>query len=150
MAPLFTMAIFLLVLDRFSKILFYNYMSNSTFSLLGGILKLRLATNENIAFSIPFSGVILEVIIGLVLILLIIGLIKYAVDRQFGFFILVLVIFFGAASNFYDRLVWGFVVDYIDLKWFTVFNIADMMIVISGILLIYKIKTGRGQRPLAK
>lgn len=34
----------------------------------------------------------------------------------------------GAMSNLYDRLLYGFVIDYIDLKYFTVFNIADVMI----------------------
>ena len=37
-------------------------------------------------------------------------------------------IIFGAVSNLYDRLKYGFVIDYFDLKYFTIFNIADAMI----------------------
>ena len=36
---------------------------------------------------------------------------------------------FGAISNIIDRFKYGYVVDYFDLKYFTVFNLADTMIV---------------------
>lgn len=45
-------------------------------------------------------------------------------------------IIIGALSNFLDRLKYGYVVDYLDLKWFTVFNLADALISISTIILI--------------
>ena len=43
----------------------------------------------------------------------------------------------GASSNFYDRLKYGFVVDYLDLKYFTVFNVADAMISLSVLFMAY-------------
>ena len=43
----------------------------------------------------------------------------------------------GIMSNMLDRIIRGFVVDYIDLGWFPIFNIADSMIVIgTGILIL--------------
>jgi signal peptidase II len=43
----------------------------------------------------------------------------------------------GALGNLYDRLFIGKVVDFLDFKiWSYIFNIADSMIVIGGILLI--------------
>jgi hypothetical protein len=36
----------------------------------------------------------------------------------------------GAISNLYDRLSYSYVIDYLDLKYFTVFNVADAMIVL--------------------
>jgi len=51
-------------------------------------------------------------------------------------------IIFGAISNVLDRLRYGFVIDYLDLKYFTVFNIADIMIVggVLGLVLIFRKK----------
>lgn len=42
----------------------------------------------------------------------------------------------GAASNLVDRLRFGFVMDYIDLKVFPVFNLADVAIVLGAVFLI--------------
>ena len=42
---------------------------------------------------------------------------------------LLLAIIFGAISNLFDRIKYGYVIDYLDLKYFTVFNLADVMIV---------------------
>ena len=51
------------------------------------------------------------------------------------------ILLFGAISNIIDRIRLGFVIDYIDLKYFTIFNIADIMIVGSiGLLIITNIK----------
>ena len=146
MAPLILLAVFLLVFDRFAKTLFYSNFPDRTWHVLGDILKFRLATNDYIAFSLPISGMGLEILIGIILVLLIIILVKLYKSKQAGLFVLFLMIFFGAVSNFYDRLLLGYVIDYIDLKWFTVFNIADAMIVIPGLLLIFKLKTDRNKQ----
>lgn len=47
-------------------------------------------------------------------------------------------IFAGAVGNGIDRIAYGFVVDFISIKWFDfpVFNIADMAIVAGAILLV--------------
>jgi signal peptidase II len=42
----------------------------------------------------------------------------------------------GALSNGVDRLVQGYVVDFIDFHWWPVFNVADSCIVISIVVLI--------------
>lgn len=47
-------------------------------------------------------------------------------------------IFAGAVGNGIDRAVYGFVVDFISVKWFDfpVFNIADIAIVVGAILIV--------------
>ncbi|UCG35768.1 MAG: signal peptidase II [Candidatus Omnitrophota bacterium] len=50
-------------------------------------------------------------------------------------------IFGGALSNLYDRLLLGYVVDYIDLRVWPVFNLSDTCITIGiGLLLIYSFR----------
>jgi signal peptidase II len=51
----------------------------------------------------------------------------------------------GAWSNFLDRLYWGRVIDYIDVRYFSIFNLADCAIVCGLIFLawsIYRQETG--------
>jgi signal peptidase II len=42
----------------------------------------------------------------------------------------------GALSNGVDRLVQGYVVDFIDFRWWPVFNVADSCIVIAIVMLL--------------
>ncbi len=45
----------------------------------------------------------------------------------------------GVAGNLIDRISRGYVVDFIDLKAWPVFNLADSYIVIGAAILVYKI-----------
>ncbi len=45
-------------------------------------------------------------------------------------------ILIGAISNIFDRVLFGHIVDYIDFRFFPVFNIADACIVLGGIYII--------------
>lgn len=47
-----------------------------------------------------------------------------------------LLIISGAASNFADRIFRGAVVDYINVKFFASFNLADSFIVIGALWLV--------------
>ena len=52
-------------------------------------------------------------------------------------FILWQFILAGGLSNIIDRIFRGFVIDFIDMKPFGVFNISDVCIVISVILIVF-------------
>lgn len=52
-----------------------------------------------------------------------------------------MLIFSGALSNIIDRLYFGCVIDFIDLKFWPVFNLADVYITIGGIMLIFNQRT---------
>lgn len=58
-------------------------------------------------------------------------------NLRFGALAFIL-IFSGALSNIIDRLIFGCVIDFIDLHFWPVFNLADTMITIGGIILIIK------------
>jgi signal peptidase II len=137
MACFLLLAIFFLFLDRFLKILSLNNFANRELPLFGDLLKFSLQKNFNIAFSLPLHGLILNFFIGLIIILLIYVFLFFYRKKDFTIAGLLILLIFGAFSNFYDRIKYDYVVDYFDLKYFTVFNIADILIVLSIILLIF-------------
>jgi signal peptidase II len=51
----------------------------------------------------------------------------------------------GTLGNLYDRLHLGYVVDFVDLRWFPVFNVADSAICVGlGLIAISLVHTGSG------
>ena len=83
--------------------------------------------------------------------LIVIGMIVCAVvayfymksNRNDTFFILALALIMGGSlGNLFDRVVFGYVIDYIDLKFFAVFNLADMAINVGVLLILFEIFRG--------
>jgi signal peptidase II len=150
------LAVFFVVLDRFLKALCLKGYFDQPVKLVDDILSLHYVKNYYISFSIPLSGPILTAIIGLIILILLIVLIKSflspnlkspislpnrkAGNLQYSLIILII----GTVLNFSDRLKFGYIIDYFDLKWFTVFNVADCFICLGiGWLLCLSIKKNR-------
>jgi len=131
-------AVFLIILDRFFKILSKNFFLNTDIEIIKNFFKFDFAKNYFIAFSIPISGYILNILIILIIFLLLILIIKFIQKKQFTLSIYLFFIILGASSNLFDRIYYGYVIDYFDLKYFTIFNLADCLIVFGsiGLLLI--------------
>lgn len=127
--------IFFIGLDRFLKVLALVDQGRQ-FNLIGEILKFNFRTNYYIAFSLPLAGRVLEFLLVLIILSLIWLGLFYWFKRQDDKLIPLFLIILGAGSNLFDRLKYGYVIDYLDLKYFTVFNLADAMIVGGVILLL--------------
>jgi signal peptidase II len=101
-----------------------------------GSLRLALAFNSGVAFSLGRGSGLTIVPIALV----VVGVVVF-VARHLGGVVAataVGLVVGGAASNLADRLLrdlHGSVVDFIDLQWWPVFNLADACIVVGGLLL---------------
>ena len=127
-------------IDRYSKIKIINNFSDTRF-YLNDFLNLDLLWNTGIGFgllslenSIYYN--FLSSLIGLVIVFLIFVGIKSNKFEKFFFSMII----GGALGNFYDRIYFNAVPDFIDLHynnfhWFT-FNIADIFITIGVILYI--------------
>jgi len=89
--------------------------------------------NPGVAFGIPVSNALLIIITPLILFLLILWLGKK--PQTPGIMIGVYLVIFGAISNFSDRMLFGFTVDYFRIVT-SVMNMADIMILV-GVLLIF-------------
>ncbi|PIS04737.1 MAG: hypothetical protein COT81_04950 [Candidatus Buchananbacteria bacterium CG10_big_fil_rev_8_21_14_0_10_42_9] len=99
-------------------------------------------TNQGIAFSLPLpSGITVALVIIIILILVswLIQNFKQGVNRHL---ILISMVVVGAISNLIDRIQYGHVIDYIFISYFTIFNLADIMITFGiGIILLQLFKT---------
>jgi signal peptidase II len=129
--------------DRLSKIYIINESLKNldNFILKSTYLNIRLIWNEGIAFGLlSFDDKVLYHSLSL-LILVIILVIIYMIIKSDGLkkFSLMLILG-GALGNFYDRIAYGAVPDFIDFHvngfhWF-IFNIADIFISIGIFALI--------------
>ncbi len=141
----FSLSIFIVLIDQYTKyIMFYNYkiFINKDFLLF----RLDFVKNYGAAFNI-FSGsrIFLSFISIIFSILLIYLILKKntlkSVDLYSYSFILG-----GTFGNGMDRILKGFVIDFINLNIinFPVFNIADISINIGFIFLLYSIFKNKG------
>ena len=138
----FVLLIFLL--DRISKIyviyLDKKFLGSEIFS--SKFLNISLIWNEGIAFGLfSFDEKnlynILSIIIFLVILIILFWIIK---SKGFKKYFLI-IIFSGALGNFYDRIVYGGVPDFIDIHvgnfhWF-IFNVSDIFITLGVIGMIF-------------
>lgn len=126
------LTIFLLfVTDRFTKV---YILKNPSPDFGGGFFDLHI--NTDIAFSLPMTYFILYPIIILILITLIFVWKKAADQKSILIWPWGLVIF-GAISNFLDRILYGGVIDFINVPYFTVFNISDIYISLGVVWILW-------------
>lgn len=130
-------AVFLVSIDRLLKSLALSIWSSQPLPVIKNILTLGFSKNILAAFSLN-TFLNPAYIATPILIVLIIWLIT-AIKKQQRFEITALMfIVLGAGSNLYDRFAYGSVIDYLDLRWFTVFNVADVMICFGIIALLWR------------
>ena len=133
-----SLSIFIVLIDQFTKyIMFYNYkfFVNKDFILF----RLDFVKNYGAAFNILSGSRIFLSIISIVFSILLIYIILKknnlnSLDLYSYTFILG-----GTVGNGMDRILRGFVIDFINLNFinFPVFNIADISINIGFVFLIY-------------
>jgi signal peptidase II len=128
--------ILFVILDRFFKGLSLNHYFDQPTYIFKDIFSLNFIGNYNIAFSLPITGIFLNIIILIIIGGLIFSLLYSTRRGRDMDAIFLFAVILGAVSNFIDRLKYGYVIDYFDLKYFTVFNLADAMIVggVTGLL----------------
>lgn len=128
-------AVFLIIIDRFLKSLAQIYWQKNPQEIFN-FLHFDFYKNQFIAFSL--DTIINPLFIILPILIILLTYFFYALKNQHLYEATGLIfIIAGAMSNLYDRLLYGYVIDYIDLRYFTVFNVSDMMICGGIISLIY-------------
>jgi signal peptidase II len=135
----------ILFFDQLTKSLITITLSlHQSVPLIRGVLHLTLVRNRGAAFGIFKNQVPLFILASLIAIFLIALQFKKEKPRPFSIYTISLsLIFAGALGNLADRLVFGYVIDFIDFRIWPVFNIADSAITIGAVLLGYSILTSK-------
>jgi signal peptidase II len=128
------------LLDQLTKHWALNALADGHVIDLIGSLRFNLAFNRGMAFS-QAEG--LGPVIGVVaLVVVVVLLVSVGRSTSRWYPLAVGLIIGGALGNITDRLFrgdgWlrGGVVDFIDVQWWPIFNVADMAVTIGGVLLL--------------
>ena len=104
---------------------------------LGGWLSFDYTLNRGAAFGVMAGSDVLFVVVAVMVVLVMVaGIIWYPARRHSMLFSIGLQLG-GAAGNLIDRVRLGYVVDFIYVKLFPVFNLADTAIVTGAALLAW-------------
>lgn len=135
---------FVVLIDQLTKMLVERFLTVPTF-LIPGYVWLTYTKNTGIAFGMfARSPWILWVTFFATLFLsLVPNFVKCSALTKAGLQMIVA----GAIGNVIDRFRLGYVVDFINVKYFpAVFNVADLFITIGGIVVLFGLL--RGEEPL--
>ena len=132
-------AVVVVIVDQLTKWWAVTHLDDRDVDVIGS-LRFHLAHNTGMAFS---KGTGLGPIIGVVALLVVVGLLV-SIGRESSplYTPAVGLIVGGAVGNVIDRLFrspgWfrGGVVDFIDLQWWPIFNVADICVTVGGALLL--------------
>ena len=130
------LAVAILLLDQISKTyVLNNFTVGQVFGEIPFICDLIFVKNTGAAFSILSENTWILSIISVAFVVAVL-IYRFSKKPKSPLLNLALVLFFaGALGNAIDRIAYGYVVDFISVKWFEfpVFNIADMAIVLGAV-----------------
>ncbi len=140
----------LIILDQSSKfIISAGLQLNESLPILEGIFHITRVHNTGMAFGL-FKGMLLVFIFLSVIVMFFIILCANRFRHGYKYLRTgLLFILAGTIGNLADRVRLGYVMDFIDLRVWPVFNIADLTITGGGALLIYHILTMPGKKKIA-
>ena len=146
---LVVVAALVVAVDQATKTLALESLSDGPVDLLGGAVTLRITINSGGAFGVlqGVPGFFLVATIGIVA-----GILLWARNVEHRAWLIALgLVLGGGVGNVVDRLVrdHGGVVDFVDLHWWPVFNVADSCIV-TGVGLLLLLGTQGEKEPSIK
>ena len=135
--------IFVLI-DQFSKkIIVANIKLNHVIPVIKGFFNLTYVRNYGAGFSILQHATGFLLALSIVASIILFYLLVTTEKKDLLSKVCYLLIISGAIGNFFDRMKYSYVIDFLDFKIFgydyPVFNIADCFITIGCFLLIFKL-----------
>lgn len=140
----YILGIFFLLIDQLIKFFISSKMFlNQNFVLIKNLLSLNLVHNEGAAFSILTGSRLLLIVVGILAVVLISFYIVKSDEINDRDILSYSLLLGGIVGNLIDRIVHGYVIDYISFNffgyYFPVFNFADICIVLSIIIIVINI-----------
>jgi signal peptidase II len=128
-----------IILDQFTKFLALRFLQlNIPVPLIKNFLNLTLVHNRGAAFGFLQHQLILFILVSFFAI----GLILINLRNKTNpiiFQLALSLILGGAVGNLIDRIRFGFVIDFLDLRIWPVFNLADSVITIAALILTWEL-----------
>ncbi|MBP3921071.1 MAG: signal peptidase II [Bacilli bacterium] len=140
-------SLIIFIIDQITKLIIsFNMELNTSIPLIKNFFNISNVHNYGAAFSILYGNRILLISVSIIVLFAIYYfLLKTITNRKIDIIIYSLLVG-GITGNLFDRIVYGYVIDYLDFKIFgynfPIFNIADICIVISMIALIIDMLVG--------
>ena len=130
--------------DQLTKYLIVNSLAlGESIPVIINFLDFTYTLNEGASFSILQGQRIIFIIVTLAVLAIIFFLLR-KIPKDMKLFRAFIALFCGGTiGNFIDRLHTGAVIDFIDLGWFPVFNIADSCICVSAIAICLMLLFGK-------
>ena len=133
MKKMYIISFLVILVDRITKILVENFLTKEL-SVIKNIFYFTYIKNDGAAFSILGSQRLLLVILSILALFFIIYYVTKKDKNGIGYFFLL----GGIIGNLIDRLFLGYVIDFIGIYTFPIFNIADIFIVLGAILVLFE------------
>jgi signal peptidase II len=125
--------------DRLSKIAVSHFMElYQSVPLIPGVFHLTYTVNTGAAFSILSGHRWFFVAVTFIALILIFYCALRVSPRYKILKLSVYLLASGASGNLIDRLISGGVVDFFDFRIWPIFNIADCLVVIAAVLLLWR------------
>jgi signal peptidase II len=139
---LFFIVITILGIDRITKILaIKNLFLHQSVPVIKNVFHFTLVHNYGAAFGIFQNQLFFLILVSLAAIFLIFKYLKAYSKSEKIFLMLILS---GALGNLIDRVLFGYVIDFLDFRIWPVFNIADSAISIGSVCLaVVFLKSGK-------
>ncbi|MFH1825954.1 MAG: signal peptidase II [bacterium] len=130
-------ALSIVLIDQFIKQTVHTLMSlGQTVPLIPGLLNLTYVRNTGAAFSIFVGFSSYLAFVGIIVTMIVLYIHYRVSDQRKIVHIALAFILGGSLGNLIDRLCRTYVVDYVDVSFWPVFNFADIMINIGVIIFV--------------
>jgi signal peptidase II len=135
-------AVAVIALDRWTKQLAIEHLLQSgarSVPLIGEYIRLTYVENRGAAFGVLQDQTAFFILVGLVVISVIVASYRYIPEPSWLLNVCLGLQMGGAVGNLIDRIQVGYVVDFVDLTFWPVFNVADSAICIGVAGLAYTV-----------
>ena len=130
-------ALLVMLLDQASKLyIIWNLNPGDSLELIPGVFHLTYVRNPGAAFGILANKTTFFIVVSAIMIVLILFGRRFFSTRRIAIHLAFALQMGGALGNLIDRVRFGYVIDFFDLRVWPVFNVADMAIVAGMILLL--------------
>lgn len=134
MKKYFLLSVLIILIDQITKFIVEKYLYFKQIIVIDSFLHFTYVQNRGGAWGIFGDTPVLF----LVLVPIAVGLLIYMLKKCENKLekISIAMIIAGALGNYIDRIVRGYVVDFFDFLIWPVFNVADIFVVVGGILFV--------------